>query len=154
MSVQKITPFLWYNHNAEEAIAYYCTVFKDAEVLGKNYHGGNGPLFSATIRLAGQELMIMNFASPFQFTEAISLFITCETQEDIDELWEKLSAGGEQSRCGWLKDKFGLSWQVIPTALMQLTNNSDKEKAQRVFQAMMQMDKIIIADLEKAYEGN
>ncbi len=155
MSQQKITPFLWFNNNAEEAMNFYSAIFKNAtfKVLsrwGANGMGPEGSVMSATFELEGQSFMALNGGPMFKFTEAISFFINCETQEEVDAYWEKLSAGGEKSRCGWLKDKFGLSWQVVPTALGKALSNPDPAKAKKALEAMMKMDKIIIADLEKA----
>lgn len=149
--MQKITPFLWFNDNAEEAMNYYVSIFKSGKV--RSVTRLNGKVMAVTFELEGQEFMALNGGPLFQFTEAISLFVNCETQKEVDELWEKLSAGGAKSRCGWLKDKYGLSWQVIPAALGKLMNDPDPEKSKAVVQAMLKMDKIIIADLEKAYNG-
>lgn len=148
--MQKITPFLWFDNNAEEAINFYVSIFKDSKVLSTT-PGPNGTIMSATFQLEGQEFYALNGGPMFKFTEAISLFVNCETQEEVDDLWEKLSAGGEKSRCGWLKDKFGLSWQIIPTALGRLMGDKDPVKAGRVMQAMMQMSKIDIKALQQAY---
>src|SRR6478672_3167358 len=112
----KITPFLWFNDNAEEAMNFYISVFKNSKILSVTL-GPNGNVMSATFQLDGQEFMALNAGPQFPFTEAISFFVHCETQAEVDELWEKLTTGGEESRCGWLKDKFGLSWQIIPSAL-------------------------------------
>jgi predicted 3-demethylubiquinone-9 3-methyltransferase (glyoxalase superfamily) len=147
----KITPFLWFDGQAEEAMNFYISIFKNAKVLSVNRV--DGKVMSVTFELEGQKLMGLNAGPQFKFTEAISLFVDCETQEEVDELWEKLSAGGEQSRCGWLKDKYGLSWQIIPTALGKLMNDPDPEKSKAVFQAMLKMNKIVIEDLKKAYDG-
>jgi predicted 3-demethylubiquinone-9 3-methyltransferase (glyoxalase superfamily) len=146
-----ITPFLWFDGRAEEAMNFYASIFKDAKVL--NVSRKDGKLFVATFELLGQRFMALNAEPLFKFTEAISFFVNCETQQEVDELWEKLSAGGEPGRCGWLKDKFGLSWQIIPSALSKLMGDPDPEKSKAVFEAMMKMNKIVIADLEKAYEG-
>jgi predicted 3-demethylubiquinone-9 3-methyltransferase (glyoxalase superfamily) len=150
--MQKITPFLWYNDNAGEAMDFYISVFKDARVVNVSRMGDK--IFTGTFELFGQQFHFLNGGPQFKFTEAVSFFVNCETQEEVDEYWEKLSEGGEESRCGWLKDKFGLSWQIIPTALGQLMGDPDREKAGRVMQAMLKMDKIIIADLQSAYDGN
>ena len=149
--MNKITPFLWFNDNLEEAIDFYKSIFKNAKVHSINKMGGK--VFSGTFELEGQEFYALNGGPMFKFTEAISFFVSCETQEEIDEKWEKLSAGGQKSRCGWLKDKFGLSWQIVPPILGKLMNDKDPQKAKRVTDAMMKMDKIIIADLVKASEG-
>ncbi|WP_276374987.1 VOC family protein [Chryseolinea sp. H1M3-3] len=155
---QKITPFLWFDDNAEEAINFYTSIFKDSKVVNISRYGEHGPgpkgsLMTATFQLHGQEFMALNGGPMFKFTEAISLFVKCKTQEEIDELWEKLSAGGEKSRCGWLKDKFGLWWQIIPPVLGELLNSKDSEKSGRVMAAMMKMSKIEIKKLQDAYDG-
>ena len=121
--MQKITPFLWFDGQAEEAMNYYISIFKNSKVLSLNRAGEGGPVISVTFQLDGQQFQAINGGPQFKFTEAISLFVNCETQEEVDELWEKLSAGGEKSRCGWLKDKYGLSWQIIPTILGKLLND-------------------------------
>jgi predicted 3-demethylubiquinone-9 3-methyltransferase (glyoxalase superfamily) len=151
--MQKITPFLWFNNNAEEAMNFYVAIFKNSKVGTVSRYGDAGPgpkgtVMSATFQLEGQEFMALNGGPLFSFTPAISLFVNCETQEEVDELWEKLSAGGKKDRCGWLQDKFGLSWQIIPSALRRLL--SDSARSQRVMQAMLQMDKIDIKQLEAA----
>lgn len=146
-----ITPFLWFDNNAEDAMNYYISIFKNGRVL--NISLVDGKVMSVTFELEGQKFMGLNAGPHFKFTEAISFFINCETQQEVDELWEKLSAGGSKSRCGWLKDKFGLSWQIIPAALGRLMNDPDPEKSKAVMQAMLKMNKIEIADLEKAYAG-
>jgi predicted 3-demethylubiquinone-9 3-methyltransferase (glyoxalase superfamily) len=147
----KITPFLWFDGQAEEAMNFYISIFKSAKVLSVNRV--DGKVMSVTFELEGQKFMGLNAGPQFKFTEAISLFVDCETQEEVDELWEKLSAGGEKSRCGWLKDKYGLSWQIIPTALGKLMSDPDPEKSKAVFQAMLKMNKIVIEDLKRAYDG-
>ena len=156
--MQKITPFLWYDGRAEEAVKFYTSIFKNSKIITLNYWGEGTPFPKDQVRTAVFELDGVQFyafdAGPqFKFTEAISLFVDCTTQEEVDELWEKLSAGGEKSMCGWLKDKFGISWQIVPRKLMQLMNDKDPEKSKKVMQAMMKMNKIIIADLQKAYDG-
>ena len=150
--MQKITPFLWFDGNLQEAMEFYITIFKNSKIISK-MPGPGGTIMGGTFELDGQQFMGLNGGPMFKFTEAISLYINCESQEEIDTLWEKLSEGGEKSRCGWLKDKFGLSWQVIPPILGKLLGDKDREKAGRVMNAMMQMGKIIIADLQKAYDG-
>ena len=144
--MQKITPFLWFDGRAEEAMKFYTSVFKNAKV-------GNINPMSATFELEGQAFIAFNGGPMFKFTEAISLFVNCETQEEIDEKWEKLSEGGEKSRCGWLKDKFGLSWQIIPPVLGEMLQDKDPVRSQRVLHAMLQMDKIEIKKLKEAYDG-
>jgi len=147
----KITPFLWFDDRAEEAMNFYISIFRNGKVLG--VHRANGKVLTVTFELDGQRLMGLNGGPLFKFTEAVSLFVDCGTQEEVDELWEKLSAGGEPGRCGWLKDKYGLSWQIIPKTLMQLLSDPDPQKSNAVMQAMLKMNKIVIEDLKKAYEG-
>jgi predicted 3-demethylubiquinone-9 3-methyltransferase (glyoxalase superfamily) len=155
--MQKITPFLWFDSNAEEAMKFYVSIFKNSKIVSVARYGEAGPgpagsVMTATFQLDGQEFMVLNGGPHFKFTEAISLFVNCETQEEVDELWEKLSAGGQESRCGWLKDKFGLSWQIIPKALGVMLQDKDPEKSKRVMKAMLQMAKIDIKGLKQAYE--
>jgi predicted 3-demethylubiquinone-9 3-methyltransferase (glyoxalase superfamily) len=149
--MQKITPFLWYNDNAEEAAKFYVSIFKDSKIVS-TIPGSNGTVIGITFILEGQEFQALNGGPMFKFTEAISFFVKAETQPEIDELWEKLSAGGEKSRCGWLKDKFGLSWQIVPPVLGKLLSDKDPAKSQRVMMAMLKMDKIVIQALKDAYE--
>ena len=157
--MKKITPFLWFEKSPEEAVNFYLSIFKNSKLISRNNWAEGTPMpagsmMSATIDLEGQELIIFNAGPYFKFTEATSLFVNCDSQEEIDYFWEKLTAdGGQPSKCGWLKDKFGLSWQIIPPVLGKLLGDKDSAKAKRVMQAMMKMDKIIIADLEKAYNG-
>jgi predicted 3-demethylubiquinone-9 3-methyltransferase (glyoxalase superfamily) len=148
--MQKITPFLWFDGKAEEAMNFYVSVFKNSKIVSLTRSGGT--VMSATFQLDGQEFHALNGGPQFTFTPAISLFVNCETQQEVDELWEKLSEDGEKSRCGWLKDKFGLSWQVIPSVLGKLLRDKDPEKSQRVMKAMLQMDKIDIKKLKQAYD--
>jgi predicted 3-demethylubiquinone-9 3-methyltransferase (glyoxalase superfamily) len=153
----KITTFLTFDNQAEEAVNFYVSIFKNSKILNVSRYGEGGPgpkgsVMSANFVLEGQEFMALNGGPQFTFTDGISLFVSCETQEEVDELWEKLSAGGEKGPCGWLKDKFGVSWQIIPTALGQLLGDKDPHKAQKVMQAMLQMTKIDIAALRRAYE--
>ena len=145
----KITPFLWFDNQAEAAMNQYVSIFKDSRILSVNRT--NGKVQSVRFELEGQEFIGLNAGPQFKFTEAISLFVNCETQEEVDELWEKLSEGGEKGRCGWLKDRFGLSWQIIPSALSKLMNDLDPEKSKAVVQAMLRMNKIVIDDLKRAY---
>ena len=152
--MQKITPFLWFNENAEEAMNFYVSIFKNSKVGTVTRYGDAGPgpkgqVTSVTFVLEGQQFMALNGGPLFSFTPAISLYVSCETQEEVDELWEKLSAGGSKDRCGWLKDRFGLSWQIIPTALGRLLTDKDSDKSQRVMHAMLKMDKIEIAALQE-----
>ena len=144
--MQKITPFLWFDDRAEEAARFYVSIFKNSKIVSIS---GS----SARFQLDGREFIAFNGGPHFTFTEAISLFVNCETQGEVDELWEKLSEGGEKSRCGWLKDKFGLSWQIIPTALGEMLNDPDDEKSERAMDAMLGMSKIDIEGLRKAFEG-
>ena len=155
--MQNITPFLWFDGNAEEAMNFYTSIFKNSKIGRITRYGDAGPgpkgaVMSGTFQLDGQEFMALNGGPQFKFTEAISFFVNCETQEEVDELWEKLSAGGQKSRCGWLKDKYGLSWQIIPSALGEMLGDKDPEKSRRVMKAMLQMDKIDIKGLEQAYK--
>jgi len=154
--MQKITPFLWFDNQAEEAMNFYVSIFKNSKVVKVTRYGEDGPgpkgtVMSATFQLEGQTFYALNGGPLFSFTPAISLFVNCETQQEVDELWEKLSAGGKKERCGWLKDKYGLSWQIIPTALGEMLGDKDPQKAGRVMQAMMQMGKIEIEGLKRAY---
>jgi predicted 3-demethylubiquinone-9 3-methyltransferase (glyoxalase superfamily) len=153
----RITPFLWFENNAEEAINFYISIFKNSKILSLNRIENAGPgkqtIVTATFELDGQQFMALQAGPLFKFTEAISMYVDCETQEEVDYYWEKLTAGGSESQCGWLKDKFGLSWQIIPTALGQLMGDKDPAKSQRVMQAMLQMRKIDVAKLREAWEG-
>lgn len=149
--MQTITPFLWFNGNAEEAMNFYTSIFTNSKVINVS-RMGDGSVMSASFQLNGQNFHALNGGPQFSFTPAVSFFVNCETQEEVDELWEKLLAGGEESRCGWLKDKFGLSWQIIPSALGRLLSDPDPVKSKNVMQAMMQMNKIIIKDLQDAHD--
>ena len=156
--MNKITPFLWFNGNAEEAMNFYVSIFKNSKVGRVSRYGEAGPgpkgsVMSCTFTLNGQEFFALNGGPQYQFTPAISFFVDCETQKEVDELWEKLSAGGSKDRCGWLRDKFGLSWQIIPSALGRMLNDKDPARANRVMNAMLQMQKIDIAGLQRAYDG-
>ncbi|MCJ7677180.1 MAG: VOC family protein [Anaerolineales bacterium] len=155
---QKITPFLWFDSSAEEAATLYVSVFKNSKVTGVSRYGEAGPgpkgsAMSVTFQLDGQEFMALNGGPLFKFTEAISFFVNCETQDEIDRLWSKLGAGGEPGQCGWLKDRFGLSWQIVPNVLGELMGDPDPEKSKRVTQAMLKMGKLDIAGLRRAYDG-
>jgi len=155
--MQKITPFLWFDSNAEEAMNFYTSVFKNSKMGQVRRYGDAGPgpkgsVMSGTFQIEGQEFMVLNGGPHFKFTPAISFFVNCETQEEVDELWDKLSAGGEHMQCGWLKDKFGVSWQIIPKALGELLGDKDPEKSQRVMKAMLQMKKLDVKRLQQAYE--
>jgi predicted 3-demethylubiquinone-9 3-methyltransferase (glyoxalase superfamily) len=152
--MQKITPFLWFDGKAEEAMNFYVSVFKNAKILNVTRRGGPGPegtVMTATFELDGQRFIALNGGPMFSFTPAISFYVDCETQQEVDELWEKLSEGGERQRCGWLKDKYGLSWQIIPSALGRLLQDRDAGKSGNVMKAMLQMEKIDIAGLERAH---
>jgi len=157
--MQRIVAFLWYDNQAEEAASLYVSIFKNSKITSVSRYGeaGPGPKGSAMVvvfELEGQQFMALNGGPHYSFTPAISLLVNCETQQEVDELWDKLLAsGGKPSRCGWLQDKFGLSWQIIPTALGKLMSDPDPEKSRRVMQAMLTMDKVDIARLEQAYQG-
>ncbi len=155
--MQKITPFLWFDGNAEEAINFYISIFKDSKIMTVTRYGDEGPgpkgtVMAASFQLQGQEFVALNGGPQFKFIEAISFVVNCETAEEVDEFWEKLSEGGEKSRCGWLKDKYGLSWQIVPTVLPKMLSDKDAGKSKRVMKAMMQMDKIDIKKLKEAYD--
>ena len=157
--MQKITPFLWFDNNAEEAMNFYTSIFKNSKVLTVSRYGEAGPgptgtVMTAEFELEGQEFVALNGGPRFKFTEAISFVVNCETQEEVDYFWERLSEGGEKSRCGWLKDKFGLWWQVVPVILAELMSDQDPEKSKRVMQSMLTMDKIEIEPLKRAHAGN
>jgi predicted 3-demethylubiquinone-9 3-methyltransferase (glyoxalase superfamily) len=156
--MQKITTFLTFDDQAEEAIDFYTSIFDNSRIVSATRYGEAGPgprgsLMSATFELAGQEFMALNGGPSFTFAQGTSLFVSCETQEEVDEYWEKLSEGGEEGPCGWLTDKFGVSWQVVPRVLGELLNDEDPEKAKRVMDAMLQMRKIEIEGLRRAYEA-
>jgi predicted 3-demethylubiquinone-9 3-methyltransferase (glyoxalase superfamily) len=157
--MQKITPFLWYDNKAEEAASFYVSIFKNSKIGSISRYGEEGAeasgrpkgtVMTVTFQLDGQEFVALNGGPHFKFTEAISFVVNCETQEEVDEFWEKLSEGGEESQCGWLKDKFGLSWQIVPTALGELLQDKDASKSERVMKAMLQMKKIDIKTLKQA----
>jgi predicted 3-demethylubiquinone-9 3-methyltransferase (glyoxalase superfamily) len=155
--MQKITPFLWFDDRAREAARFYVSIFKNSKILGDDGADGAGAadasVSSARFQLDGQELIAFNGGPHFKFTEAISLFVNCETQDEVDDLWERLSEGGETSRCGWLKDKFGVSWQIVPSVLGEMLSDPDDEKSERAMNAMLGMTKIDIAGLQRAVEG-
>lgn len=156
--MQKITPFLWFDDQAEEAVNFYTSVFNNSKIgevrrFGDDVPGPKGKVMTLSFVLDGQEFMALNGGPEFKFTEAISLFVNCETQEEVDRLWYTLSAGGEESQCGWLKDKYGLSWQIVPTILDKLMSDPDPVKASRVTQAMLKMSKLDIQALQQAYDG-
>jgi predicted 3-demethylubiquinone-9 3-methyltransferase (glyoxalase superfamily) len=155
--MQKITPFLWYDSQAEEAMNFYISIFKNSKVVTVARYGDAGPgpkgsVMTAAFQLEGQDFVALNGGPQFKFTPAISFVVNCEMQQEVDDLWEKLSAGGRKDRCGWLQDKFGVSWQIVPTILSKLFQDKDPEKSKRVMQAMLQMDKLDIARLRQAHE--
>lgn len=156
--MQKITPFLWFEDNAEEAANFYVSVFKNSRVVSISHYGDAGPRPAGTVMtvsfvLDGEEFVALNGGPEFTFSPAISFVVNCTTQEEVDELWAKLSAGGKEVQCGWLEDRYGLSWQIVPTVLTEMLNDADPAKANRVMQAMLQMVKIDIEGLRRAY-GN
>jgi len=156
--MQKITPFLWFNDNAEEAVKFYTSIFKRSKIGSMSHYGDAGPgpkgsVMSASFQLEGQDFMALNGGPMFTFSPAISFFVNCETQAEVDELWNKLAEGGEKQPCGWLKDKFGVSWQIIPSVLGPMLGDKDPEKSKRVMHAMLQMGKLEIDKLKQAYEG-
>jgi predicted 3-demethylubiquinone-9 3-methyltransferase (glyoxalase superfamily) len=155
-TTQKITPCLWFNFNAEEAVNYYLSIFKNSKILEISHYGDavpthKGKVLTILFEIEGQKFQALNGGAQFPFTEAISLSVDCETQEEVDALWSQLSAGGSESQCGWLKDKFGLSWQIVPRALTEMLKDKDPDKATRVMQAMFAMGKIDIDRLLQAY---
>ncbi len=157
--MQKITPFLWFDNNAEEAMKFYTSVFRNSKIgiVSRYPEGSPGPagsVMTGTLQLEGLDFIVLNGGPLFKFTEAISFVVNCETQEEVDEYWKKLTAdGGQEVQCGWLKDKFGLSWQIVPTILPKLMGDGDRDKATRVMQAMLKMKKMDIAALKRAYAG-
>jgi predicted 3-demethylubiquinone-9 3-methyltransferase (glyoxalase superfamily) len=156
--MQKISPFLWFDNQAEEAMNFYVSIFRNSKVGNVTRYGDAGPgpkgsVMTASFELEGQQFTALNGGPQFKFTEAISFVVSCETQEEVDELWDKLSEGGKTQQCGWLKDRFGLSWQIIPSALPELMTGPDPQKSQRVMKAMLQMTKIDIGKLRQAYES-
>ena len=156
--MQKITPFLWFDNNAEEAMKFYTSIFKDSKIKNVSRYGDAGPgpkgtVMVGTFELEGQEFMALNGGPQFTFSPAISFLVNCETQQEVDELWDKLSEGGRTDQCGWLQDKFGVSWQIVPTILGELIGDKDAEKSKRVMKAMLQMTKLDIEGLKKAYDN-
>ena len=157
--MQKISPFLWFDDQAEEAVNFYTSIFKNSKISNVTRYGEVGPgpkdsVMTVAFRLEGQEFMALNGGPHFKFTEAISFVVKCKTQEEVDDLWEKLSeGGGEKIQCGWLKDKYGVSWQIVPTILGEMISDPDPAKSQRVMEAMLKMKKIDIEGLRKAYAG-
>jgi predicted 3-demethylubiquinone-9 3-methyltransferase (glyoxalase superfamily) len=157
--MQKITPFLWFNGQAEEAANLYTSLFKNSKIRNAARYGEAGPgpkgsVMSVTFQLDGQEFIALNGGPQFTFSPAVSFLVSCETQEEVDRLWEKLSEGGQTNRCGWLQDKFGLSWQIVPSVLGKMLHDQDPEKSKKVMKAMLQMEKIDIAVLERAYQAS
>jgi predicted 3-demethylubiquinone-9 3-methyltransferase (glyoxalase superfamily) len=157
--MQRIVPFLWFDSNAEEAVNFYISVFKNSKILNIARYGDAGPgpkgtVMTMNFQLEGQDFMALNGGPHYTFSPAISFFVNCETQAEVDELWEKLTAGGSDVQCGWLRDKFGVSWQIIPRTLIELMQDKDPMKSQRVFKAMMGMIKIDIEGLKRAYRGD
>jgi predicted 3-demethylubiquinone-9 3-methyltransferase (glyoxalase superfamily) len=151
--MQKITTFLWFDDKAEEAMQYYTTLFPDSKLL-ESMPSPEGKLMGGRFQIAGQEFMVLNGGPQFKFNEAISLYVNCDDQAEVDRLWDKFIAdGGEESMCGWLKDKFGLSWQIIPSGMTELISNPDEAKAGRAMQAMLKMKKIDLAEMQKAFDG-
>ena len=156
--MQKITPFLWFDGKAEEAAKFYTSIFKNSKLGQIRRYGDAGPgpkgsVLTASFAIEGQEFVALNGGPQFTFSPAISFFVNCETQEEVDEFWDKLSEGGRKNRCGWLQDKFGVSWQIVPAALGKLLGDPDPEKSSRVMRAMLQMEKLDIRALQEAYEG-
>lgn len=154
--MQKITPFLWFDNQAEEAARFYTSVFKNSKLGNVSRYGDAGPgskerVMVAQFQLEGQDFLALNGGPQFKFTEAVSFVVNCETQDEVDYFWEKLSEGGHTSQCGWLKDKFGLSWQIVPTVLSDMMQDKDAEKTNRVMEAILQMKKLDIARLQEAY---
>jgi len=149
--MRKVTPFLWFDDQAEEAMNHYVSIFGNSKVLSVTR--ANGKVMSVSFEIEGQEFIGLNAGPRYKFTEAISFFVNCETQQEVDQLWEKLSEGGQKSRCGWLKDKYGLSWQIVPSALRKLMNDPDPEKSKAVLNAMLGMSRIVIEDLKNAYDA-
>ena len=159
---QKITPFLWFDNQAEEAVNFYTSIFENSKIgsaarydeEGSKAAGRpKGSVMTVAFQLAGQDFLALNGGPVFKFSEAVSFVVNCESQKEVDHFWEKLSAGGEEVQCGWLKDKFGLSWQVVPTVLSEMLQDKDAQKAKRVMAAMLKMKKIDIAELRRAYEA-
>src|ERR687886_1517124 len=160
-NIQKITPFMWFDDNAEEAARFYTSIFKKSKIIDVTHYGESGAeasgrpkgtVMTVTFELEGQRFMALNGGPTFKFSPAISFLVSCETQQEVDVLWEKLSEGGEQVQCGWLKDKFGVSWQIVPNILAEMIHNRDANKSERVIKAMLQMKKLDIQGLRKAYE--
>ena len=163
MNVQKITPFMWFEDNAEEAAKFYTSIFKRSKIIDIAHYGESaaevsgrpkGTVMIVTFELEGQTFIALNGGPVFKFSPAISFLVNCETQEEVDDLWEKLSRGGEEEQCGWLKDKFGVSWQIVPKDLGEMLQDKDAKKSERVMEALLQMKKIDMKGLRKAYTGD
>lgn len=159
--MQKITPFLWFDNQAEEAVTFYTSIFNNSKIVSITRYGEEGAeasgrpkgtVMTIAFQLDGQEFAALNGGPHFKFTEAISFVVNCESQGEVDELWEKLSEGGEKGQCGWLKDKYGVSWQIVPTVLGEMLQDKDPKKSEKVMEALLQMGKIDIKTLEQAYE--
>jgi len=155
--MQKITPFLWFDNKAEEAANFYVSIFKNSKVMNVVRYGEAGPgpkgsVMIATFQLDGQDFTALNGGPQFTFSPAVSFVVDCKTQQEVDELWERLSEGGEKMQCGWLKDKYGLSWQIVPSILPELMQTNDEKKSQNVMKAMLQMTKLDIQRLQQAYD--
>ncbi len=159
---QKITPCLWFDSQAEEAAKFYTSIFKNSKIEATTYYDEEsskaagrpkGSVLTVDFQLEGQSFMALNGGPVFKFTEAVSFVVNCENQKEVDYFWEKLAAGGQEIECGWLKDKFGLSWQVVPTVMMEMLKDKDAQKSQRAMAAMLKMKKLDIAELERAYQG-
>jgi predicted 3-demethylubiquinone-9 3-methyltransferase (glyoxalase superfamily) len=156
---QKITPCLWFDGQAEDAANFYVSIFENSRITAVSRYGDAGPgpkggVMTVAFELGGQSFTGLNGGPTFKFTEAISMIVNCETQTEVDHYWEKLSAGGQTQQCGWLKDKFGVSWQIVPTALFEMMSGPDKEKSGRAMKAMLQMKKLDLPALRRAYDGN
>ena len=156
--MQKITPFLWYDTQAEAAANFYCSIFKNSNITSIARYGDSGPgpkgsVMTVAFELDGQPFTALNGGPHFKFTEAVSFVVNCETQAEVDRYWDKLLEGGQPSQCGWLKDQYGLSWQIVPNVLMEMLQDKDPQKSQRVMAAMMKMIKLDIPTLQKAYDG-
>lgn len=157
-SIQKITPFLWFDNQAEEAMNFYISIFNNAKVLKTSYYSEGSPapagtLMTASFLLEGQEFVALNGGPQFTFTPAVSFVVNCYNQDEIDTLWERLSEGGQQQKCGWLQDKYGVSWQIVPSIMGELMGSGDSQKSHRVMMALLQMDKLDIKTLQDAYNG-
>jgi predicted 3-demethylubiquinone-9 3-methyltransferase (glyoxalase superfamily) len=159
-TIQKITPFLWFDHQAEEAAEYYTSIFNGSSIDGIARYGDTGPgpkgsVMTVQFTIEGQQFVALNGGPQFKFTEAISFVVNCETQDELDNLWEKLlSGGGQESQCGWLKDKYGMSWQLVPASIEEMLQDKDPERSSRVMRAVMKMKKLDIAELQRAFKGD